>query len=94
VTRDDIVRLVNWLKERVTLVEGNRVAFSEPTQEAMAEAGFGPEFAALTLRAPWWPEMITDIVETPDCMGQDCEASLVLQYARDVVQEYIAKRLV
>jgi len=94
VTRDEIVRLVGWLKERVTLVGDGRVAFSEPTEEAMAEAGFGPEFAALTLRAPWWPEMITDIVETPACVGQDCERELLLRYARDVVQEYIAKRLV
>lgn len=93
-TRDEIVRLVSWLKERVTLVEDGRVAFHEPTEEAMAEAGFGPEFAALTLRAPWWPEMITDIVETPECVGGDCEPDLLLRYARDVVQEYIAKRLV
>jgi hypothetical protein len=93
VTRDEIVKLVAWLRERVTLSVDGRVDFDEPDEEAMAGAGFGPEVAAKTLRAPWWPDMIADIVETPDCAGPDCGPDLLLQYARDVVHEYIAKRL-
>jgi hypothetical protein len=69
------------------------VDFMEPTEGDLAEAGFGPEAAAKTLHAPWWPDMITDIVETPECAGPDCGPDLLLKYARDVVHEYIAKRL-
>ena len=37
--------------------------------------------------------MVTDIIETPDFAEPGESPQQVLQYARDVVKEYVAKRL-
>jgi hypothetical protein len=37
--------------------------------------------------------MVTDIVETPDYAEPGESSAQVLEYARDVVKEYVAKRL-
>ena len=44
------------------------------------------------LEAPWWDEMVADIVETPAMCEPDDPPEQVLEYARDVVSEYIRKR--
>jgi hypothetical protein len=47
----------------------------------------------LTLSSDWWTEMVTDIVQTPDYAEPGEGPQQVLEYARDVVKEYVAKRL-
>jgi hypothetical protein len=92
----EIIRLNQWLQSRVNLdehAEGIAIRFSEPTAEDLLHQGFGEEIIDLTLQSSWWSDMVTDIVETPDFAEPDESAEQVLEYARDLVVEYIAKRL-
>lgn len=93
---DEIKRMYQWIQGRVTLAEptdGIAIAFDEPGADDFQEAGFAPEAIELTLSSEWWPEMVTDIVETPDYAEPGEGPQQVLEYARDVVKEYVAKRL-
>jgi len=58
----------------------------------MIEAGLNAEGANQILNIDWWEEMITDIIETPDMCEPDESPEQVLQYAKDVVSEYVRKR--
>jgi hypothetical protein len=87
-----------YLRERVHLgpqeSEGRTViAFDAPTEKEMADAGLNADGAKRILRAPWWQEMVTDIVETPEMCDPSDRPQQVLEYAKDVVSEYIRKRL-
>jgi hypothetical protein len=94
--KEDITRMYEWIQSRVRLVpdcEEPVIAFDAPTPEAFREQGFDEELTGLTLGSPWWPEMVTDIIETPEFAEPDEPPDVVLQYARDVVKEYVWKRL-
>ncbi len=93
--KDEIKKMYEWIQSRVALAEGDTVAitFDEPTAEDFAAQGFGEEAVALTLGSAWWAEMATDIVETPDYAEPGESAKQILGYARDVVVEYVRKRL-
>ena len=91
-----IKKLISWLKERVLLVEDKGkmiIRFDEPTVEDFNAAGFDDEMISMTLKAPWWGEMVTDIIETPDFAAPDDTANQILGYAHDVVYEYVGKRI-
>lgn len=93
---DEIKRMYTWIQGRVTLADatdGIAIMFDEPGPEEISRAGFGPEAVELTVGSDWWAEMTTDIVETPDYAEPGESPDQVLQYARDVVKEYVAKRL-
>jgi hypothetical protein len=93
---DEIKRMYEWIQGRVTLADatdGIAITFDEPGPEDFSGAGFDPDAVELTLSSDWWEEMTTDIVETPDFAEPGESAEQVLQYARDVVKEYVAKRL-
>jgi hypothetical protein len=93
---DEIKRMYEWIQGRVALADGTdgiAVSFDEPNADDFAEAGFATEAAELTLSSDWWEEMVTDIVETPDFAEPGEGPEQVLEYARDVVKEYVAKRL-
>jgi len=92
----EIKRMYEWIQGRVRLADatdGIAITFEEPGSEDFSSAGFGPEAAELTLDSDWWAEMVTDIVETPEYAETGESPEQVLQYARDVVKEYVAKRL-
>ena len=92
-----IRNLVNWLQDRVDISgEGKNImmSFDVPSEADFLEAGFDRSMMALTLEADWWEEMIGDIMETPDFAAPDDEPSQILKYARDIVHEYIAKRII
>ena len=94
--KDEIKRLYEWIQDRVTLDDqGNGIAisFEEPDPDDFADADFDPEVVELTLDSEWWEEMVVDIVETPDYAEPSDTPDQVLEYARDVVKEYVAKRL-
>jgi len=96
VETDQIKILNQWLRSRVTLdemAEEITIQFSQPSAEDFLLQGFGEDTINLTLRSPWWSEMVTDIVETPDFAEPDESPEQVLGYARDQVVEYIAKRM-
>jgi hypothetical protein len=93
---DEIKRMYEWIQGRVTLAQegdGITISFDEPNASDFAGAGFDPEVLELTLASDWWAEMATDIVETPDYAEPGESPEQVLGYARDVVVEYVRKRL-
>jgi len=93
----DIRTAIQLLKDQVTLTaeaEGDRqVAFEDLDRDGMVALGITPEVAAHFAAAPWWPEMADDVRETPDFCEPDATDDEVLQYAQDVIFEYVAKRL-
>lgn len=96
-TPDELREIMEFLRQRVRLeqtsVDGTTaVTFDAPGPEEMARAGLSPEGSRQILDAPWWDEMVTDIVETPEMCEPEDPPQQVLEYARDVVSEYIRKR--
>ena len=70
------------------------MSFDVPSEADFLQAGFDRSMIALTLKADWWEEMITDIIETPDFADPNDEPAQILKYARDIVHEYIGKRII
>ena len=94
--RDEIKRLYEWIQTRVTIDEeadGVAIAFDEPDPDDFVDADFDPELVDLTRESDWWEEMVIDIVETPDYAEPGDSPEQILEYARDVVVEYVRKRL-
>jgi hypothetical protein len=94
---EELRAIMAYLRERVHL--GPRkaespvvITFHAPTEEEMIGAGLNAEGVRRILRVPWWEEMVTDIVETPDVCEPDYSPQQVLEYAMDVVSEFIRKR--
>lgn len=96
-TPEELRAIMAYLRERVRLGTGeagtpNVITFRAPTEEEMIDAGLNAEGAKRILRVPWWEEMVADIVETPALCDPDDPPQQVLEYAKDVVSEYIRKR--
>lgn len=93
-TPDQLRAVVRYLQLRVRLADdGSRtIVFEPPTEAEMAAAGFDRETTRELLSAPWWTEMMDDVIETPDFAEPEESREVVLGYARDVVLEYIRKR--
>jgi hypothetical protein len=96
-TPDELRSIMGYLRDRVSLEEQREgkpvlIRFRGPTEEEMIDAGLNPGGVKRILSVPWWEEMVTDIVETPDMCDPDDPPEQVLEYARDVVSEYIRKR--
>jgi len=93
-TPNQLRDIVLYLQNRVTLVaEGEKtIAFNPPTVEEMTHAGLEEATVARLTSVAWWQEMVDDIIETPDFAEPDATPAVVLDYAKDVIQEYIGKR--
>jgi hypothetical protein len=96
-TPDELRAIMEFVRQQVHLEpqgpDGEVViGFDAPTADRMAEAGLDEEGSSQILDAPWWDEMVSDIVETPEMCDPDESPEQVLEYARDVVSEYIRKR--
>jgi hypothetical protein len=90
---DDVRNLMTYLVSRVDIDAAARVvSFAEPSERDMLDAGIHPDAVRQVLSAAWWPEMISDVVETPEFCDPGDDAGQVLAYARDVVEEYVRKR--
>ena len=95
-TPDQLKAIMNYLREKVTLSSGQsevpaEITFQVPTENEMIEAGLNAEGVRRILSVPWWEEMVTDIIETPDMCDPNESPQQVLIYAKDVVSEYIRK---
>ena len=93
---NEIRRMYEWIQGRVALGEGAdkvTILFEEPTERDFEDQGFGAEAISLTLESRWWAEMAADIVDTPEYAEPGESPEQVLKYARDVVVEYVRKRL-
>lgn len=96
-TPDELRAIMAYLRERVRLdpQEANNpavITFHAPTKEEMTNAGLNAEGVERILSVSWWEEMVADIVETPDMCDPGDPPQQVLEYAKDVVSEYIRKR--
>jgi hypothetical protein len=94
-TPDELRAVVADLEARVTLADPGPpavVAFAVPAAAEVERLGVAASEARRLLGAPWWPEMVTDIVDTPGFCGEGEAPETVLRYARDVVGEYVRKR--
>ena len=96
-TPDELRAIMDFLMTRVRLMEPGEdgeaaIEFDAPTADEMARAGLNPEGSRQILDASWWEEMVIDIIDTPEMCDPDDPPEQVLQYARDVVSEYIRKR--
>ena len=96
-TPDELRAIMEFLRERVQL-EGRGddgavvVRFDAPSTDEMVDRGLNVDGSQRILSAPWWDEMVTDIVETPEMCDLEDPPEQVLAYAKDVVSEYIRKR--
>jgi len=96
-TAEELRAIITYLRERATLgatgSEGTvTIAFPEPTADEMIRKGLNTEGVEQIRDAPWWEEMVADIVETPEYCDPDDSPEQVLDYARDVVTDYLRKR--
>jgi len=96
-TPDDLRAIMGFLQDRVRLKDAEpagevAVEFDVPTAEEMARAGLDAEGSRQILAAGWWDEMVADTVETPEMCDPDDPPEQVLEYAKDVISEYIRKR--
>ena len=94
---EELRAIMAYLRERVhlDLQEAKSpivITFHAPTEEEMIDAGLNAKGVKRILRVPWWEEMVADIVETPDMCDPDDLPQQILEYAKDVVSEYIRKR--
>lgn len=96
-THEELRAIMAYLTERVHVLSQEAespvvITFDTPTEKDMIEAGLNAEGVKRMLRVPWWEEMVTDIVETPDMCDPDDSPQQILKFAKDVVSEYIRKR--
>ena len=96
-TPEELRAIMAYLRERVHLGSQEAkspvvITFHAPTEEEMIGVGLNAEGVKRILRVPWWEEMVADIVETPDYCDLNDYPQQVLEYARDVVSDYIRKR--
>lgn len=97
-TADELRAIMTFLQQRVRLKDGDApgevgIRFDAPTSEEMTRAGLDPEGCRQIVGATWWDEMVADIVETPEMCDSGDPPEQILEYARDVVDEYIRKRV-
>lgn len=94
--REEIRQAMESLAATVAVTEENgaiRIRFERPTREGLLALGVTGELADRISRAAWLDEMTTDVIETPEFCDPGAGAEEVLGYARDVVREYVRKRL-
>jgi len=96
-TPEELRAIIAHLRERVQFgpkeISGPvRIIFHEPTEDEMIGAGLNAAGVKQILQVPWWQEMVADIIETPDFCDSHDSPQQVLEYAKDVVSDYIRKR--
>ncbi len=96
-TPDELRAILEFLRQRVRLTSDSpdnavAVGFDAPSLDEMVAAGLNAEGCKQILDAFWWGEMAVDVVETPEMCAPGDSPEQVLEYAKDVVSEYIRKR--
>ena len=96
-TPEELRAIMAYLMERVNLGAGTpdspaTIDFHPPSEEEMIGAGLDADGVRRILGVPWWNEMVEDIVETPEMCDPNDSPDQILEFARDVVSEYVRKR--
>lgn len=94
-TADDLRAIIAYLREKVQLETEDpiQIKFQPSTEDEMIQKGLNAEGVRRILSADWWEEMVTDIVETPDFCEPDEPLKQIVEYAKDVVSDYLRKRV-
>jgi hypothetical protein len=94
-TADDLRAIMAYLRDKVQLdtSEPIKLKFQSPSENEMIQDGLPPEGTRQILSAEWWEDMIIDIIETPDFCEPDESPEQILAYAKDVVSDYLRKRV-
>lgn len=94
-TADDLRAIMAYLRDKVQYQEAypSPISFQPPTENEMIQAGLNSDGVRKILAADWWDDMITDIIETPDFCEPDDSPEQILEYAKDVVSDYLRKRV-
>jgi len=92
----ELQAIMKYLMDKVSLnlqQDENEITinFDAPTENEMIEAGLNSDGVKRILKVQWWDDMVEDIVETPDMCEPEDSSEQVLQYAKDVISEYIRK---
>ena len=95
-TPDELRSIITFLRERTGIEpekaeDGVVITFNAPSLNDMTDAGLNMEGSKSILEAEWWDEMVTDIIETPDFCEPGDSPEQVLEYAKDVVTDYLRK---
>jgi hypothetical protein len=96
-TPEELRSIMAYLRKEVSLGPKDTespvvITFLAPTEEDMIDAGLNAEGVKRLLQVSWWDEMVTDIIETPEYCDPNDSPQQVIEYARDVVSDYIRKR--
>ena len=97
-TPEELRAIMTYLRDKVELSTDDAenpivINFFAPSAEKMIDAGLNAEGVNEILSASWWEEMVTDIIETPDFCDPEDSSEQVLEYAKDVISDYIRKRV-
>lgn len=97
-TPDELRSIIEYLRERVGIdpeqaEDGVMITFNAPSINDMIDDGLNIGGSRVVLEAEWWDEMVADIIETPDFCEPDDPPAQVLEYAKDVVSDYLRKRV-
>ena len=70
-TPEELRSMMAYLREEVRMGPKEAespvvITFLAPTEEDMIDAGLNAEGVKRLLQVPWWDEMVTDIIETPE----------------------------
>jgi hypothetical protein len=80
---DQLRDIMNFLRQCVHLEQGASgsvtIRFDAPSLAGMTTAGLDPEGSQEILAAPWWDEMIVDVVETPEMCEPEESSEQVLE---------------
>jgi len=93
---EELQAIMKYLMGKVSLnpqQDNNEILinFETPSENEMINAGLNPDGVKRILNVPWWDEMVEDIIETPDMCDPEDSPEDILQFAKDVVSEYIRK---
>ncbi|MCG6923320.1 MAG: hypothetical protein LJF15_19885 [Acidobacteria bacterium] len=93
-TPEELRSVIAYLEGRVRLADeaSRSIVFEMPSEGELLEAGLNPEGVRRLLGAFWLPDMVSEILETPEFCEPEESLEQLLGYARDVVGEYIRKR--
>lgn len=92
-TPDQLRAIAEYLEDRVKLANAKEkdIVFEPPTVAEITAAGLDESTFKRMTSTSWWPEMVDDIIETPDFAEPDATPAVILGYAKDVIREYIGK---
>lgn len=97
-TPDELRAIMAYLRDNVQLDSSDsgdpfHITFTAPTEDEMVHAGLNAQGVNRILTSSWWKDMVTDIIETPDFCEPEDTPEQVLEYAKDVVSDYLRKRV-